>query len=184
MKNETVLVTGAAGSIGSALVRRIAQQKPKKIIAIDNNETVLFDLHEELPQIEMVLASVRDEKRLEHIFKKYKPTVVFHVAAYKHVIVLEQNPLEALQTNLGGVLNVGTVAVRYKVKRFVFISSDKAADPESVMGWTKKYGEKFSETFGSISKTKFVIVRFGMDHNLRPVNVNELLEGRVTGIVL
>lgn len=161
MHKEVVLITGAAGSIGSALARKIFQQQPTKLILLDNDETGLFDIQQELKGADAVIASIRDEERLKEVFKKYKPTVVFHVAAYKHVPLMEDHPFEAIKTNIGGVINIATIAVRSKVKRFIFISSDKAADPLSVMGLTKKYGEKLCRSYGETTKTKFLIVRFG-----------------------
>lgn len=161
MKNEVVLITGASGSIGSALARRIHKQNPKKLICLDNNESGLFELQQELQGIDAIVASIRDEERVDDIFNTFKPTIVFHVAAYKHVPLMEDHPIEAIKTNIGGLINIATVAILHKVKRFVFISSDKAADPVSIMGLTKKYGERLCKAFGSTSKTKFVVVRFG-----------------------
>lgn len=161
MKNEVVLITGAAGSIGSALARRVYKQKPKKLILLDNNESGLFDVQQELKGADAIIASIRDEERLHDVFKRFKPTVVFHVAAYKHVPLMEDHPIEAIKTNIGGLINLATVSVESHVKRFVFISTDKAADPVSIMGLTKKYGERLCRSYGAISKTKFVIVRFG-----------------------
>ena len=166
-KNDTVLISGAAGSIGSALARKIYERKPKRLVLLDNNETGLFDIQQELKGIDVVIASIRDEDRLDEVFAKFKPTMVFHVAAYKHVPLMEDHPIEAIKTNIGGLINIATIAVQHKVKRFVFISSDKAAAPLSIMGLTKKYGEKLSRAFGAISKTKFVIVRFGNVMNSR-----------------
>lgn len=182
MKGETVLITGASGSIGSALARKIYEQKPKKLILLDNNESAIFEVQQELKGIDAVIASVRDEERLEDVFKRFKPTVVFHVAAYKHVPLMEDHPIEAIKTNIVGVINVATTAVRHKVKRFIFISTDKAADPVSIMGLTKKYGEKLCRTFGEISKTKFVVVRFGNVMNSRgsviPIWNKQIAEGK------
>lgn len=182
MKKETVLITGASGSIGSALAKKIYEQKPKKLILLDNNETGLFDIQQELNGVDAIVASVRDEDRLEDVFKKFKPTVVFHVAAYKHVPLMEDHPIEAIKTNIGGVINVATVSIRHKVKRFIFISSDKAADPVSIMGLTKKYGEKLCRAFGEVSKTKFVAVRFGNVMNSRgsviPIWNKQIAEGK------
>ena len=158
---DVILITGAAGSIGSALARRIYKESPKKLILLDNNETGLFDIQQELKGTDAIIASIRDEDRLEDIFKRFKPTKVFHVAAYKHVPLMEDHPIEAIKTNIGGLINLATLAVKYKVRTFTFISTDKAADPVSIMGLTKKYGERLCKAFGEVSKTKFVIVRFG-----------------------
>lgn len=182
MKNETVLITGASGSIGSALARKIFEQKPKKLILLDNNETGLFEIQQELKGIDAIVASIRDEERLADVFKRFKPTVVFHVAAYKHVPLMEDHPIEAIKTNIGGLINVATTSVQNNVKRFVFISSDKAADPVSIMGLTKKYGEKLCKSFASISKTKCVVVRFGNVMNSRgsviPIWNKQIAEGK------
>ena len=182
MHKETVLISGAAGSIGSALAKKIYERKPKKLILLDNNETGLFDIQQELKGTDVVIASIRDEDRRDEIFKKYKPTVVFHVAAYKHVPLMEDHPFEAIKTNVGGVINMCTLAVRHKIKRFIFISSDKAADPCSIMGLTKKYGEKLCRSYGETSKTKFVIVRFGNVMNSRgsviPIWQKQIAEGK------
>lgn len=161
MKNEIVLITGAAGSIGSALARRIYKEKPKKLVLVDNNESGLFEIQQELSGIDAIVCSIRDEDRIHDVFKRFKPTMVFHVAAYKHVPLMEAHPFEAIKTNIGGLINIATTAIQNKVKRFVFISTDKAADPVSIMGLTKKYGEKLCKTYSEISKTKFTIVRFG-----------------------
>lgn len=160
MSDEIVLITGAAGSIGSALARRVAKQKPQQLILLDNNESGLFDIQQEL-HTDSVIASVRDEQRIKEVFAEYKPTVVFHVAAYKHVPLMEDWSMEAITTNFGGTLNVIWNALRYKVKKFVFISTDKAAKPLSIMGLTKKYGEKLCKMAAEFTPTSFVIVRFG-----------------------
>lgn len=160
MKNKRILITGAAGSIGSALAQRIAKLKPKLLVVLDSNESGLFNLAQDIPaEVKTVIASIRDEDRLEEIFAQYKPDMVFHTAAYKHVPLMESNPREALKTNVGGLLNVVLCALEHKVKKFVFISTDKAVQPSSVMGMTKKYGERICKIANG--KTKFISVRFG-----------------------
>jgi len=182
MKNEVVLITGASGSIGSALAKKIYEQNPKKLVLLDNNETGIFEIQQELKGVDAVIASIRDEERIQYVFKTFKPTIVFHVAAYKHVPLMEDHPIEAIKTNIGGLINIATTSVQNKVKRFVFISSDKAADPVSIMGLTKKYGEKLCKAFGELGKTKFVVVRFGNVMNSRgsviPIWNKQIAEGK------
>lgn len=161
MKNEIILITGAAGSIGSALAKKVAELKPKKLILIDNDESGLFELR--LGGVgRRFLGDVRDGARMAEIFEKFKPTLVFHAAAYKHVSMSEENPVEVMKVNIDGTLNLLTTALNYGVNKFVNISSDKAVNPESVMGMTKKITERFTRLFNHFStKAKFVSVRFG-----------------------
>ena len=140
-KNKTILVTGAAGSIGSALVRRLVTLKPKKVIALDINETELFHLGNEL-DITPFLGDIRDEDTVKQVFEKYKPDVVIHAAAYKHVPLLEEFPREAHETNVRGTCVVAYKALYSGVKKFIFISTDKAIKPKSIMGKTKSECEK------------------------------------------
>lgn len=164
LKNKIVIVVGAAGSICSALSRKIAEQKPKKLLLLDNNETGLFDIYEELKnkcRVEFILGSIRDEKKLDEIFNKYRPEIVFHGAAYKHIVMCEKWPYEAIKTNVGGTKSLINVSVKYGVKKFVFISSDKTANPVSVMGKTKREGEEMCLMANVHDKTKFIVVRFG-----------------------
>ena len=168
IKNETVLVTGAGGSIGSELCRQIARFHPKKLIILDIYENNAYDLQQELMQsfknklnMEVVIASVRDKGRLEQIFESYRPGVVFHAAAHKHVPLMEFNPTEAVKNNIIGTLNTVQCADRYKVKRFVMISTDKAVNPTNVMGATKRVAEMIVQSMNKKSETEFVAVRFG-----------------------
>lgn len=157
-KNKTILVTGAAGSIGSALVRKLVTLKPKKIIALDINETELFHLGNELDVVPW-LGDIRDEKTMESVFFTHPPDVVIHAAAYKHVPMLECFSREAYMTNVAGTLNTISLSMQYEVKRFIFISTDKAIKPASVMGRTKKACENILQSIES--KTKVIIVRLG-----------------------
>jgi FlaA1/EpsC-like NDP-sugar epimerase len=162
MSKEIILVTGAAGSIGSALIKRLAKTKPKKLIILDQDETGIFDLYHEVKDICNVdyhLASICDEVAITGAFYEHKPTIVYHAAAYKHVSVMEKHPKEARKTNVFGLQNVVNSAIEFGVKKFVFISSDKAVLPKCVMGKTKAEGEKIC--LKNNGKTKFMCVRFG-----------------------
>ena len=168
IKNETVLVTGGGGSIGSELCRQIARFHPKKLIVLDIYENNAYDLQQELMRsfknklnMEVIIASVRDKRRLEQIFESYRPGVVFHAAAHKHVPLMEVNPTEAVKNNIIGTLNTVQCADRYKVKRFVMISTDKAVNPTNVMGATKRAAEMIVQSMNKNSQTEFVAVRFG-----------------------
>lgn len=161
MKNEKVLITGAAGSIGSALAKTVAKYKTKRLILADNNESGLFELKRQIKAAQPVIASIRDRQAIGLLFAKFRPTIVFHAAAYKHVALMEKQPLEAIKTNIGGTLNLIEASVKHKVKKFVFISTDKAVNPSSIMGLTKKYGEQLCQMYHGLSQTKFVAVRFG-----------------------
>ncbi len=167
LKDETVLVTGAAGSIGSELCRQILEQHPKRLILLDQNENALFEIEHELAarhpmsRCVPVLASVRDEAKLESIFVRYRPSVVFHAAAYKHVPVLEHFPEEAVRNNVKGTRNVARLADRFHCKNFVFISTDKAVRPTSVMGTTKRVAERIVGDLDRQSETRFTVIRFG-----------------------
>ena len=160
-KQERVLITGSAGSIGSALARKIAELKPRAIFLLDNNESGLFELQQELKNVVPIIASIRDEENLGDIFKKYRPSLVFHCAAYKHVPLMEEHPLEALKTNIGGTFNLIHEAIVNGVERFIFISTDKAVKPNSIMGQTKKLCERMCKIANTFSKTRFIVVRFG-----------------------
>jgi len=167
LKNKVILVTGAAGSIGSELCRKIAKFLPKNIIALDNNETGIFNLTEEIKNIFGslnfigVVGDIRDKTKINNIFNKFKPEIVFHAAAYKHVPMLETDPSEAVKTNIFGTLILSEAAFEYNTESFVFISTDKAANPISVLGATKKIAELIVQDFSQKNKGKFLSVRFG-----------------------
>ncbi len=170
LKDKTVLVTGAGGSIGSELVRQIVNFKPKRLIVLDIYENNLYDLYNELKlsadlkDIELVsiIASVRDKKNIEHVMKvNAPPDVVFHAAAHKHVPLMEDNPKEAIKNNILGTYNVAHAAHLSNVTRFVMISTDKAVNPTNVMGATKRVCEMIIQGLNSISSTEYVGVRFG-----------------------
>ena len=165
---QTVLVTGGGGSIGSELCRQIARLKPRHLIILDIYENNAYEIQQELIRkhgsdlsFEVQIASVRDKKKLDHIFKTHNIDVVFHAAAHKHVPLMETNPEEAVKNNVFGTLKLVEVADKYHVKNFVQISTDKAVNPTNVMGATKRICEMLIQMMGRKSKTNFVAVRFG-----------------------
>ena len=177
---KTVLVTGGGGSIGSELCRQIADHEPKKLIILDIYENNAYDIQMELkskfnvlndekkPEVgkpaldlDVVIASVRDVERIDQIFEKYKPDLVYHAAAHKHVPLMENSPNEAIKNNVFGTLNVAKAADKHGVKRFVLISTDKAVNPTNIMGATKRICEMIVQQLNGESKTEFVAVRFG-----------------------
>ena len=165
--NKTVLVTGGGGSIGSELCRQISKFEPKQLIILDIYENNAYDIQNELkykyPKLDLkvLIASVRDKKRLEDIFEKHSPNLVFHAAAHKHVPLMEESPMEAIKNNVFGTYNVADCAHKYKVERFVMISTDKAVNPTNVMGATKRMCEMIIQSMDKVSETHFVAVRFG-----------------------
>ncbi len=163
-----VLVTGGGGSIGSEICRQVATFHPKKLLILDIYENCAYELQQELKQLygnrldfDVLIASIRDEERIREIFSLYRPSVVFHAAAHKHVPLLESNVREAIKNNVFGTLNVARCADEYGAKSFVLISSDKAVNPTSVMGATKRIAEMIIQTMDKRSQTEFVAVRFG-----------------------
>ncbi|MBR1540146.1 MAG: polysaccharide biosynthesis protein [Clostridia bacterium] len=167
IKDQVVLVTGGGGSIGSELCRQIIKHKPAKLVILDIYENNLYDIEQELKftypkeNVEAVVASVRDEKRLEEVFEQYHPYLVFHAAAHKHVPLMEGSPLEAIKNNVFGTYNCINMADKFNVKRFVLISTDKAVNPTNIMGATKRLCEMMIQAKAKSSKTEFVAVRFG-----------------------
>jgi len=164
---KTVLITGAGGSIGSELCRQVAKYKPLKLIIFDIYENSSYyiqnELKEALPQLNVItlIGSVRDKDRLDEIFATYRPDIVYHAAAHKHVPLMEDSPNEAVKNNVFGTLNTVHVADKYGVTRFVMISTDKAVNPTNVMGATKRICEMIIQYYDKHSKTEFVAVRFG-----------------------
>ncbi|MFH1509686.1 MAG: nucleoside-diphosphate sugar epimerase/dehydratase, partial [Candidatus Nealsonbacteria bacterium] len=167
LKNKKVLITGAAGSIGSELCRQVAKINPSLLLILDQDETGIFnisgDLNEDFPNVKTVslIADIQDKDKINKIFEQYKPDIVFHAAAYKHVPLMEEYPEEAVKNNVFGTLNLVSTALNYKVDRFVFISTDKAVNPSSVMGATKRVCEMICQVFNQKNSTKFISVRFG-----------------------
>lgn len=165
---EVVLVTGGGGSIGSELCRQLVKLKPKQLIIFDIYENNAYDLQQELLRkygsrinLKVLIGSVRDRGRLKDVFKEYKPSVVFHAAAHKHVPLMEDSPFEAIKNNVLGSKNVAEYAERYGTKSFVLISTDKAVNPTNIMGASKRVTEMIIQNMSKTSKTKFVAVRFG-----------------------
>lgn len=164
---KVVLVTGGGGSIGSELCRQIASYEPRKLLMLDNYENNLYDILNELtkkyPELDLVpiIANVREMNRLDEIFAEYKPNIVFHAAAHKHVPLMESHPEEAIKNNVFGTWNVAHCADKHQAERFVLISTDKAVNPTNVMGATKRIAEMIIQSLNEKSKTEFVAVRFG-----------------------
>ena len=169
LRDRTILVTGAAGSIGSEIVRQLTRFNIAKLVLIDNAETPMFNLENELTEhfahapVRTILADVTDQTRMERIFREYHPDFVFHAAAYKHVPLMEQNPYEAVRVNVGGTTILTNLSVKYGVEKFVMVSTDKAVNPTNVMGASKRTCEQILRSRASLdgNKTQFVITRFG-----------------------
>ena len=167
IKGKTVLITGAGGSIGSELARQISRVGAKEILLLGRGENSIYEIYQELkvkfPQqsYRTIIANITDKARMEEIFKLYKPQVVFHAAAHKHVPLMEIQPVEAVHNNVFGTKNVAMLADKYQSEIFVLISTDKAVNPTSVMGATKRTAELILQEINSHSKTKFVTTRFG-----------------------
>ena len=164
---RTVLVTGGGGSIGSELCRQIARFEPGKLVVFDVYENSAYELSLELnrlfPKLDCIveIGSVRDEKRLDDLFGKYKPQIVFHAAAHKHVPLMEHNPAEAVKNNVFGTLNTARAALDHDAQRFILISTDKAVNPTSVMGASKRMAEYVIQYLNSFGRTRYAAVRFG-----------------------
>ena len=162
-----MLVTGAGGSIGSELSRQVARFGPARLVLVERFENALFEIHRELtaafPQvpIEPRVGDVTDAVRMEQIFVETKPDFVLHAAAHKHVPMMEWNPGEAVKNNIGGTRTIADLADRHGVQRFVLVSTDKAVNPTSIMGATKRVAEIYVQALSRRSQTKFVVVRFG-----------------------
>ena len=167
IKNNVIMITGAGGSIGSELCRQIAKFGPKEMVLIDIYENSLYDIELELKsnykniKIDAIIASIRDKNKMENIFEKCRPYLVFHAAAHKHVPLMEGSPLEAIKNNVFGTYNVVNCCDKYDVKRFILISTDKAVNPTNIMGATKRLCEMIIQAKDKVSKTEFVAVRFG-----------------------
>lgn len=167
VENKRIMVTGGGGSIGSELLRQLAAHHPKQLIVIDIYENSIYEIQQELrgkyPELNLVvlIASVRNTKRLESIFAEYKPEIVYHAAAHKHVPLMEDSPNEAIKNNVFGTYKTAYAASKYGVKKFVMISTDKAVNPANIMGASKRICEMIIQMINRESKTEFVAVRFG-----------------------
>jgi FlaA1/EpsC-like NDP-sugar epimerase len=171
LSGKTVMVTGAAGSIGSEMVRQIITKKPFRLILVDQAETPVFNLKLELSEkhadlaglLKFYIADVSDFSRMNHIFTEEKPDIIFHAAAYKHVPLMEENTYEAIRVNVYGTKNLADLAVKNKVETFVMISTDKAVKPTNVMGASKRFAEMYCQALGRINgkTTRFITTRFG-----------------------
>ena len=166
VKNKVVLVTGGAGSIGSEIVRQLCTYDYKSLIVIDQSESALYDLQQELKQngyhnFFPIVGDVRDKNRLNNIFQEHRPNIIFHAAAYKHVPLMEYNSYEAIKINIAGTKVVADLAISHNTDKFIFISTDKAVNPTNVMGATKRIAEMYVSCMQQQGKTKFITTRFG-----------------------
>ncbi len=174
LNGSTIMVTGAAGSIGSELCRQLCVFKPEKLVLLDFSETALYYIDLELKkkhpeqEIHSIIVNIRDKQRVENMIERYRPAVIFHAAAYKHVPLMEEFPCEAVRTNIGGTQILADTAIKYGVKKFIMISTDKAVRPGNVMGASKLIAEMYIQSLGTAIKeghikgeTKFVTTRFG-----------------------
>lgn len=166
VKGLTMMVTGAAGSIGSEIVRQLIRFEPKNIVLFDQAETPMYDIEMELrdssaSNITIVIGDITDEQRVEEVFKKYQPNIVYHAAAYKHVPMMENNPVEAVRNNVLGTRLIADTAIKYGVQRFVMVSTDKAVNPTNVMGASKRIAEIYTQSLNGKSNTLFITTRFG-----------------------
>lgn len=167
LTDKTVLVTGAAGSIGSGMVKQILHHNPKRIVLLDQAESPMYDLHNELNTglvlsgLDVVIGDIRNKERMLRVFEFFQPDIVFHAAAYKHVPLMESNPSEAIKTNVEGTKNLVDCAVLTGVKKFVMISTDKAVNPTNVMGASKRIAEMYAQFANKKESTKFITTRFG-----------------------
>jgi len=173
IKNKVILVTGAAGSIGSELSGQTAKFNPNLLLLLDQDETGIFNISKELEnnfpdlKIQPVIADIRDKEKIGEIFEKFQPKIVFHAAAYKHVPLMEKNPDEAVKNNIFGTENLVNISLKQNVEKFIFISTDKAVNPTSVMGATKRVSEMICQAYNQKNSTKFISVRFGNVLNSR-----------------
>ncbi|GAA4274214.1 nucleoside-diphosphate sugar epimerase/dehydratase [Aquimarina gracilis] len=166
LNNKIILITGAAGSIGSEIVRQASYYSYKNLVLVDQAESALYDLQQELlskgvTNFVPIVADIRDHQRMETIFEKYRPNMVFHAAAYKHVPLMESNPCEAIKINVLGTRKLADLSSEFGVDKFVFVSTDKAVNPTNVMGATKRVAEMYIKCLHKTSKTKFITTRFG-----------------------
>jgi len=194
LKGKTILITGAAGSIGSEIVRQVLNFEPKKVIILDQAETPLHHIGLEVDairgktQVHNIISDIRDKAAIERVFKLYRPEMVYHAAAYKHVPLMECNPSQAILTNVNGTKNLADLSCEYGVKKFVMISTDKAVNPSNVMGASKRIAEKYVQSLylkcqedNSLYATKFITTRFGnvlgSNGSVVPLFTKQIAEG-------
>ncbi len=166
LNGKTIWITGGAGSIGSEIIRQVVKFRPKKIIVIDSAETPMYHIELEFKalnytNIEFVIGDVRSRTRMEKAFKQFTPNIIYHAAAYKHVPLMENNPSEAILTNVKGTRTIAELANKYNVEKFIMISTDKAVNPTNVMGASKRIAEIYVQSLNEVSKTKYITTRFG-----------------------
>jgi len=168
VNNKTILVSGAAGSIGSEIVRQLLHFSPTKILLIDQAESAIYDLQNEIKNekstsipLEIIIADVSNKNRMQNVFEQFKPDVIFHAAAYKHVPLMEDNPSEAIRVNIGGTKLLADLANQHNLDAFVMISTDKAVNPTNVMGASKRIAEIYVQALSKNATTKFITTRFG-----------------------
>jgi FlaA1/EpsC-like NDP-sugar epimerase len=189
LSGKTIMVTGAAGSIGSEIVRQLTRFQVKELVLLDQAETPMFHLENELKTlysqclVKTILADITHEEKMKAIFSLYRPEVVFHAAAYKHVPLMEENPHEAIRVNVGGTKLITRLSVQYGVKKFVMISTDKAVNPTNVMGASKRICEMIVQLKSQKidNKTQFIITRFGnvlgSNGSVIPIFTKQIAEG-------
>lgn len=187
VQNQVILVTGGGGSIGSELCRQLANHHPRRLVIFDIYENNAYEIQQELKmhypslEVEVLIGSIRDKKRLDMIFKTYKPDIIYHAAAHKHVPLMEDSPNEAIKNNVFGTLNVARAAGRHGARRFVMISTDKAVNPTNIMGASKRICEMIIQTLDKEYATEFVAVRFGnvlgSNGSVIPLFKKQIMEG-------
>jgi len=192
IRGKRVLVTGGCGSIGSEIVRQLIRFKAAVIIVYDNAESQLFYLEQEISKlnknvhIRYVIGDVRDKYRLDEVFNSFQPNIVFHAAAYKHVPMMEHNPIEAVKTNILGTKNVADVSYYHNVEKFVMISTDKAVNPTNIMGATKRIAEIYTQFLNEKSNTAFITTRFGnvlgSHGSVVPTFIDQIKKGGPVGV--
>ena len=167
LTGKVILITGAAGSIGSEIARQVIEYKPKKVILLDVAETPIYHIeleftkHPLIKNIEFVVADIRNKDRMRNVFDTFKPNIVFHAAAYKHVPLMENNPSEAIMTNVHGTRTLADLSCEFKIEKFIMVSTDKAVNPTNVMGASKRIAEIYVQTLNKNKNTKFITTRFG-----------------------
>ncbi len=167
LNNRVILISGAAGSIGSEIVRQVTEYHPRKIILLDQAESPLYDIELEISEkhnfsrVEVIIGDITNKERMEKIFQEFKPSIIYHAAAYKHVPMMEKHPAEAVNNNVFGTKILADLAVKYEVSKFIMVSTDKAVNPTNIMGATKRIAEMYIQALNNSSSTSFITTRFG-----------------------